>query len=99
MLFAHFPLLYEVIQIIEYWLKKKGDIERQFRRKAKQEQAICHAWLLLYYFRNHENWKTVSECMKLIKLFPYSLVLIPRGSAMLGHVLCKYTAKMAKFWR
>jgi len=89
----------EQIQLVEYWLVKKGDLKREFRRKAKQEQAIRHAWLLLYYFRNHENRKTVSECLNLIKLLPYSLVLIPKGSAKLGRVLCKSPAKMAQFWR
>jgi glycosyltransferase involved in cell wall biosynthesis len=86
----------ESIQVVEYWLEKKGDIERQFRRKAKQEQAIRHAWLLLYYFRNHENRKTINNCLNLIKLLPYSLVLIPRGSAKLGRVLRKSTAKTAQ---
>jgi len=86
----------ENIQVVDYWLKKKRDIDRQFRKKAKQEQAIRHTWLLLYYFRNHENRKTLSSCLNLIKLLPNSLVLIPVGSAKLGRIMCKSTAKTAR---
>ena len=86
----------ENIQVVDYWLEKKGDLEGQSRRKAKQDQAIRHYWLLLLYFRNHDSRKTISRCLNLIKLLPYSLVLIPRGCAKLGRVLCKSTAKMAQ---
>ncbi|GEM_PF-717990 len=86
----------ESIQIVDYWLEKKGTIQSLFRKKIKQEQAIRHAQLLLYYCRNHENRKILSQCLDLIKLLPNSLVLIPRGSAKLGSVFCKSTTKTAQ---
>jgi glycosyltransferase involved in cell wall biosynthesis len=67
----------EVFQLTEYWLDKKANLERSFRGKAKQKQANLHISLMVYYFRNHQNRKAVSESINIIKLFPYSLVLVP----------------------
>jgi len=88
--------IYENIQVVDYWLKKKGAVQHMFRRKAKQEQAIRHAGLLSHFFSSHKYNKTIGECRKLISLLPESLVLIPVGSAKLGRVLRKSTAKTAQ---
>jgi len=77
----------EGFQLTEYWLEKKANLERGFRGKAKQKQAKLHISLMVYYFRNHQNRKAVSESINLIKLFPYSLVLVPMVIAKLHHVL------------
>ena len=77
----------EVFQLTEYWLEKKANLERGFRGKAKQKQANLHISLMVYYFRNHQNQKAISESMNLIRLFPYSLVLVPMVIAKLGRVL------------
>jgi len=76
----------EGFQLIEYWLEKKAN-ERGFRGKAKQRQAILNASLMLYYFRNGEKRKVISKSMNLIRLFPYSLVLVPMVIARLRYVL------------
>jgi glycosyltransferase involved in cell wall biosynthesis len=77
----------EGFQLIEYWLEKKANLERGFRGKAKQRQAILNASLMLYYFGNGEKRKVISKSMNLIRLFPYSLVLVPMVIARLRHVL------------
>lgn len=77
----------EDFQIVEYWLEKKAISERDFRGKAKQKQAILHTSLMLYHFRNHEKRKTISQFLNLIRLLPYSLVLVPTGIARLGHLV------------
>lgn len=88
--------LRESIQVVYYWLEKKAAIPRTFRGKAKQEQATRHAALSLHYFKNRKKRKALGQCLDLIKLFPYSLVLIPVGNAKLGRVLRKSTGKMAR---
>jgi len=77
----------EVFQLTEYWLEKKANLERGFRGKAKQKQANLHISLMVCYFRNHQNQKAISESMNLIRLFPYSLVLVPMVIAKLRRVL------------
>jgi glycosyltransferase involved in cell wall biosynthesis len=77
----------EDFQLIEYWLEKKANLERGFRRKAKQKQAILNISLMLYYFRNGEKRKAISKSMNLIRLFPYSLAPVPMVIAKLGRVL------------
>jgi glycosyltransferase involved in cell wall biosynthesis len=77
----------EGFQLTEYWLEKKANLERGFRGKAKQKQANLHISLMVYYFRNHQNRKAVSESINIIKLFPYSLVLVPMVIAKLRRVL------------
>lgn len=77
----------EGFQLTEYWLEKKANLERGFRGKAKQKQANLHISLMVYYFRNRQNRKAVSESINLIKLFPYSLVLVPMVIAKLRRVL------------
>lgn len=77
----------EEFQLTEYWLEKKANLERGFRGKAKQKQAILNIVLMLYYFRNGEKRKAINKSMNLIRLFPYSLVLVPVAIAKLGRVL------------
>jgi glycosyltransferase involved in cell wall biosynthesis len=77
----------EGFQLTEYWLEKKANLERGFRGKVKQRQAILNGSLMLYYFRNGEKRKAISKSMNLIRLFPYSLVLVPMVIAKLRHVL------------
>jgi glycosyltransferase involved in cell wall biosynthesis len=77
----------EGFQLTEYWLEKKANLERGFRGKAKQRQAILNSSLILYYFRNGEKRKVISKSMNLIRLFPYSLVLVPVVIARLRRVL------------
>ncbi len=85
----------ESIRVVDYWLEKRNDLESKFLRKAKQEQAIRYAWLLLYSFKNRQKKKIADGCVNLIKLFPYSLILIPR----LGRFLWKFTVKIVRFKR
>ena len=77
----------EGFQLIEYWLEKKANSERGFRGKAKQKQANLHVSLIVYYLRNHHNQKAISESVNLVKLFPYSLVVVPMVVAKLRRVL------------
>ena len=77
----------EGFQLTEYWLEKKANAERGFRRKAKQKQANLYISLMVYYFRNHHNQKAINEFMNLVRLFPYGLVLVPMVIANLRHVL------------
>jgi glycosyltransferase involved in cell wall biosynthesis len=77
----------EGFQLTEYWLEKKANLERGFRGKVKQRQAILNASLMLYYFMNGEKRKAISKSMNLIRLFPYILVLVPMVTAKLGRVL------------
>jgi glycosyltransferase involved in cell wall biosynthesis len=77
----------EDLQLTEYWLGKKANLERGFRGKVKQRQAILNSSLMLYYFRNGEKRKAISKSMNLIRLFPYSLVLVPVVIAKLSRVL------------
>ena len=77
----------EAFQIVEYWLKRKVTSERGFRGKAKQKQAVLHISLMIYYFRNGEKQKAISESTNLIRLFPYSLVLVSMVIAKLGRIL------------
>ena len=77
----------EGFRLTEYWLDKKANLERGFRGKVKQRRAILNASLMLYYFRNGEKRKVISKSMNLIRLLPYSLVLVPMVIAKLGRVL------------
>jgi glycosyltransferase involved in cell wall biosynthesis len=77
----------EGFRLTEYWLEKKANLERGFRGKVKQRQAILNISLMLYYFRNGEKRKAISKSMNIIILFPYSLVLVPMVTAKLGRVL------------
>jgi glycosyltransferase involved in cell wall biosynthesis len=77
----------EGFRLIEYWLEKKANLERGFRGRVKQRRAILNSSLMLYYFRNGEKRKAISKSMNLIRLFPYSLVLIPMVIAKLRRVL------------
>jgi glycosyltransferase involved in cell wall biosynthesis len=77
----------EGFQLTEYWLEKKANLERGFRGKVKQRQAILNTSLMLYYFRNGEKRKAISKSMNLIRLLPYSLVLVPMVIAKLRHVV------------
>jgi len=77
----------EAFQLTEYWLERKANLEKGFRGKVKQRQAILNISLMLYYFRNGEKRKAISKSMNLIKLFPYSLAPVPMVIAKLRRVL------------
>ena len=77
----------ESFQLIGYWLNKKPNLERELRGKIKQKKTMLHLALMRYYFNSHQNRKTIREIINLIRLFPYSLILVPKVTAKLGHIL------------
>jgi glycosyltransferase involved in cell wall biosynthesis len=79
-------LVNENFQIIEYWSNKSKN--KNFSRgRIKRKKIDLYYSLLVYYFISHQNRKVVMESINLIKLFPYSLRLVPKMAVSLGHVL------------
>ena len=79
-------LINENFQIIKYWLNKSKN--KNFSRgRIKRKKIDLYYSLLVYYFINHENRKAIRESINLIKLFPYSLRLVPKVVVSLGYFL------------
>lgn len=74
-------------QLIEYWLNKKPNLERELRGKIREKKAILHLSLMKCQFTNHEYRKTIKEVVNLMRLLPHSLILIQKLIAKLGDIL------------
>jgi len=79
----------EWFQIIGYWVDRKPDLKRG---TVKQSQVRVHISLLKYYLSTRQKQKCLGQCFRLIKLFPYSLILIQKIVFELKHMLLRKRA-------
>ncbi|MFC1941147.1 glycosyltransferase [Chloroflexota bacterium] len=79
----------ETLQIMDDWLSREKDTKRRFIGKIKQNKVRVYLSLISYHFQNHNRGKALRESVSLIRLFPYSLVIIPLVIASLSRSLTR----------
>lgn len=66
----------EIIQILNWWLDK-GTIDDKATGEIKRREAWLHLSLMKQYFRENRHGKIFGELVKLLRLFPHNLEIVP----------------------
>ena len=77
----------EQVQLLEYWINKKPELRKKHGAMINQKKTTFHIYLMRYYLSSHNKKRFAGEAINLMRLFPYSLMILPKIIAELRHTI------------